>query len=191
MKVEFREIESEIAKAFQQTHKADFFPGDLIADVMELLTDDEKQRYENIDSHYQGGLTLHFGAFVDNQLVGVHFGRQFERGNYHMGFSAVVKKYQRKGVYTQLLQFVLGEVGKLGFQTVSSRHNASHNAVIIPKLKAGFLIGGFEINEVVGLQVRLVYYFNETRRSLHDFRTGRMAVSRKASQFLPDLVQKS
>ncbi len=187
MTVEFRTIDRKAGVEFKSANKADFFPDDLILEVISLLSPDEKTKYDEVDSHYQGGLTLHYGVFVDNVLVGVHHGRQFERGVYHMGFSAILKKFQRQGLYTQLLHYVIAEVGKLGFQAITSRHNASNNPVIIPKLKAGFLIGGFEINDAVGLQVRLVYYFNEARRDMHHFRTGRSPAPTEAANLMPPL----
>lgn len=53
-----------------------------------------------------------------------------------------------------------------------SRHYATDNQVIIPKLRFGFLISGFELTDEFGLLLRLSYYFNETRRSIMHVRSG-------------------
>ena len=61
---------------------------------------------------------------------------------------------------------------------ISSKHSATNNRVIIPKLKAGFVISGLEISDRYGTLVRLEYFTNPKRRELMDFRSG---------QALPDL----
>jgi hypothetical protein len=59
-----------------------------------------------------------------------------------------------------------------GFQEITSRHHADNNAVIIPKLKTGFVIKGFEINPRFGLLVNLVCYKSENILKIHNQRTG-------------------
>jgi hypothetical protein len=44
--------------------------------------------------------------------------------------------------------------------------------VIIPKLKAGFVITSMELSDVFGLLVHLSYYTNSLRRKVLEFRTG-------------------
>jgi hypothetical protein len=58
---------------------------------------------------------------------------------------------------------------------VESRHTASNNRVIIPKLKVGFVLSGFEVSDQFGTLVWLRYYFNPTRRRMVDVRTGEHA----------------
>ncbi len=65
-----------------------------------------------------------------------------------------------------MLPKILQILKKQGFQKVTSRHSVTNNNVIVPKLKAGFVITGFEISEVFGLLIILTYYFNDTRRKL-------------------------
>ena len=48
----------------------------------------------------------------------------------------------------------------------------TNNAVIIPKLKAGFVISGFEVSDRFGTLVQLSYYFNPLRRKMMDVRVG-------------------
>jgi hypothetical protein len=67
---------------------------------------------------------------------------------------------------------VLGLLRNKGFQIVTSRHTATNNAVIIPKLKAGFVIIGLELDDRFGTLVKLAYYFSAGRRKLIDVRSG-------------------
>lgn len=70
--------------------------------------------------------------------------------------------------------YILETVRQQGFQTVYSRHVATNNRVIIPKLRAGFLITGVELTDMVGLLVRLTYFFSPLRRKALDFRAGQL-----------------
>ena len=66
----------------------------------------------------------------------------------------------------------LQRVKNLGFQELCSRHSVDNNAVIIPKLKAGFVITGVEISDMWGTLVNLSYYTNEKRRKVLSYRSG-------------------
>jgi hypothetical protein len=59
-----------------------------------------------------------------------------------------------------------------GFQVIRSSHQATNNAVIIPKLTFGFIIAGMEICDQYGTLVHLDYFTNERRRRVMDFRCG-------------------
>ena len=67
---------------------------------------------------------------------------------------------------------LLERVEKMGFQVVLSRHTTTNNSIIIPKLKAGFVITALEVSDRFGTLVHLSYYFNEKRRKVMLFRAG-------------------
>ena len=67
---------------------------------------------------------------------------------------------------------VLSRVQKLGFQIVFSRHTTTNNSIIIPKLKAGFIITALEVSDRFGTLVHLSYFFNEKRNRIMKFRSG-------------------
>ncbi|MEZ0393373.1 MAG: hypothetical protein ACAH59_14230, partial [Pseudobdellovibrionaceae bacterium] len=79
---------------------------------------------------------------------------------------------RRKGLYTALMHEVLKRVQNLGFQIVLSRHTTTNNSIIIPKLKAGFVISAIEVSERFGTLVHLSYFFNQTRKKIMEFRAG-------------------
>ena len=86
--------------------------------------------------------------------------------------SAVLPDHRRKGLYSALMFEVLKRTKELGFQTVVSRHVTTNNSIIIPKLKAGFVITSLEVSDRYGTLVHLTYFFNETRRKVMQFRSG-------------------
>jgi len=105
------------------------------------------------------------------EVIGWHVG--FQKGpSFYMMNTGVIEQYQRKGIYTALLQKIIAIVFEKGFIDITSKHNASNNSVIIPKLKAGFIISGMEIDETFGTLVNLKYFFNEKIKNVYLMRTG-------------------
>jgi hypothetical protein len=86
--------------------------------------------------------------------------------------SAILPNHRRKGLYSALLREVVIKLEKKGFQVITSRHNAGNNDVIIPKLKAGFLITGIELSDAFGTLVNLSYFTNPLRRKVTLYRSG-------------------
>lgn len=82
------------------------------------------------------------------------------------------------------IPIILVQLKNDGFQVVVSRHNLTNNAVIIPKLKAGFVISGFEVDDRFGTLVKLSYFFNPLRRKLLDVRVGQSAPDDEVKKLL-------
>lgn len=59
-----------------------------------------------------------------------------------------------------------------GFQVIYSSHIATNNAIIIPKLKAGFVITSMEVKERFGTRIKLSYYTSQLRKKVVGFRVG-------------------
>jgi len=112
---------------------------------------------------------LRIGAFVGGGLVGWTYARG--DGVHLLSInSGVSPDHRRRGIYTGLVDRVLAHARERGYVSVQSRHAAGNNAVIIPKLKLGFFVSGFEYSEVYGPLVRLTYLVSEPRRELHRVR---------------------
>jgi hypothetical protein len=79
---------------------------------------------------------------------------------------------------------VLERVKAQGFQIVLSRHTTTNNSVIIPKLKAGFVITALEVSDRFGTLVHLSYFFNETRKRIMEFRSGDLKPDQKIKDAL-------
>jgi L-amino acid N-acyltransferase YncA len=80
--------------------------------------------------------------------------------------------HRRKGLYTALLNQTTDQLKEMGFQKIYSRHSATNNDVIIPKLKFGFTITSLEISDIFGVLVHLVYFPKELRRKMMVYRVG-------------------
>tara|TARA_B100000886_G_scaffold202261_1_gene139668 strand:- start:197 stop:508 length:312 start_codon:yes stop_codon:yes gene_type:complete len=99
--------------------------------------------------------------------------------------SGVLSNFRRKGIYSSLLETKIKVLSEMGFQLIYSRHNATNNNVLIPKLKAGFVISKMEISDTFGCLVHLHYFTNKTRQKLMDYRSGKT----KPDQELKDLLR--
>ncbi len=89
-----------------------------------------------------------------------------------MGVSLILDEHRRIGIYSELLRYVISFTRSRGFQTIKSRHKATNNAIIIPKLKFGFFISGLELSDTMGTLVNLTYFHNTYRRELMNARSG-------------------
>jgi hypothetical protein len=135
-------------------------------------SEEEKSLILSLNQHMGTPLRLFFGLFYNNEFCGWHFGDQTNSHDFYMRNSGILAEHRRKGLYANLLKCVMKHVLDLGFQTISSKHNATNNAVIIPKLREGFIITGLEISDRFGTLVRLEYFSNAQRRHLMDYRAG-------------------
>ncbi|GAB4206029.1 MAG: hypothetical protein OHK0022_32680 [Roseiflexaceae bacterium] len=98
------------------------------------------------------------------RCVGWTYGRMRDVRTFLMAHSAVVRSRQREGLYTALLVAFLPYLRALGYERVTSNHMVTNRAVLIAKLKAGFIVSGMVLDERFGAQVSLSYFFEEERR---------------------------
>lgn len=115
---------------------------------------------------------LRLGVFKDDEFAGWTFGDQKSSDDYYMRNSAVLPEHRRKGLYTELLMVHMELATAQGFQRITSNHILTNNSIIIPKLKAGFVITGFELDDGLGMLLTLAYYTNPLRRKMLDVRAG-------------------
>ena len=84
---------------------------------------------------------LNLGIYHDGQFIGWSFGVQADGDRFSMINTGILPDHQGKGVYTALLPLKSWEILQAqGFQVVFSRHVVTNNRVLVPKLKAGFVI---------------------------------------------------
>jgi RimJ/RimL family protein N-acetyltransferase len=171
MSITYHFLASEEFFPFFRENRPKVFTGEFNFATHSLMTETEKEkardmpRIENIE-HYQ------LVAKDGDKIIGWSFGQQKSYDDFYMINSAVFPEYRRQGIYTKLMKLAMEHIADLGFQRIYSRHKMSNNAVMIPKLKAGFVITGFEVNDVFGNLVELSYYTNPRRRELLEVRTG-------------------
>ena len=104
--------------------------------------------------------------------MGWHYGFQETPTRFYMCNSAILPNHRRKGLYQQLMTQAIEMITGKGFQEIYSRHKATNNAVIIPKLKAGFIITSLQVEDVLGALIHLTYYPKKIREKILAFRVG-------------------
>ncbi|MGZ3696858.1 MAG: GNAT family N-acetyltransferase [Bdellovibrionota bacterium] len=170
---EIRSMHRDEFKPSFEAHKARFFGDTMpVFSPLAALSEEERARADALGKRLGEAFQLRLGLFHENRFIGWSWGYQESSETYYMCNSAVFPEHRRKGLYAGLIRRTLDEVVPLGFQKIYSRHNATNNAVIIPKLQAGFTISGMELSDKFGTTVTLTYYPSELRRKITDYRAG-------------------
>lgn len=149
-----------------------FSSNDTSMDFRKVLSEQERQKLSDLRKNLNQLIAFNICIFKDDEFCGWFTGDQYNNETFYMRNSAILPEHRRKGLYTALLQEVLSRVEKMGFQVVLSRHTTTNNEIIIPKLKAGFVITSLEVSDRFGTLVHLSYYFNQKRRKVMKFRSG-------------------
>ena len=139
-----------------------------------FLSAEEKAKVEALRGSLGKPYTLNLALCYKGDFVGWSAGHQESAETFYMRNSAILPEHRRKGLYTALLSRTVEELKEKGFQKIYSRHNATNNDVIIPKLKYGFTIASLEISDMFGVLVHLVYFPKELRRKMTIYRVGDM-----------------
>ncbi len=178
-----REMSEEEFMPLFRLHAESVFAHDHSYDIKEVLTDLEKEKLSELGKDIVIPYKLYLGLFdPKGDFVGWSWGQQENRSTFYMTNSAVLEKHRRKGLYSALLQKAVQILSNKGFQLIYSRHNATNNAVIIPKLKNGFIISKMEIDDKFGVLIHLHFYTNDNRRKIMDYRSGEMKPDQKIKE---------
>jgi ribosomal protein S18 acetylase RimI-like enzyme len=96
--------------------------------------------------------------------------------------SGVLPEFRGRGIYSDLVKAAISHADAHGLFKIISRHVPSNNAVIIPKLRLGFIVSAFEYSEVYGPLVHLTYLIGEKRRELYLARSKPLVPSNEPDQ---------
>jgi ribosomal protein S18 acetylase RimI-like enzyme len=166
--------EEEFTPLFDQ-HKTSVFEDVHSYDLRDILSSAELEHMEGLGQCLGDRYKLHLGVFdKDDQFVGWSWGSQENASTFYMVNSGVLKEHRRKGLYRALLGRCIEVLSKKGFQLIYSRHCATNNDVIIPKLQAGFIIAKMEMDDKYGVLIHLHFYTNNDRRRIMDYRAGQL-----------------
>ena len=124
----------------------------------EARTPEQQQRTAELGNRPKG-IQVCLGLFFEGELIGWHYAEQADEQTVVMKDTGWLPTHQNKGLYSRLLPELLKLFGSMGFELVKSYHRMTNNQVIIPKLRAGFVINGFMVDNY-GNNVQLVYTFN-------------------------------
>lgn len=83
---------------------------------------------------------------------------------FYMRNTGILPEFQNKGIYRSFLGLYLNYLAELGYERISSQHKPFNQSVLVAKLKAGFFVAGFDVEERWGALVKLVYFTQEYRR---------------------------
>lgn len=161
----------EFIPLFRQ-YRPEIFVDNHDVDLSALFSEEEKTTIQRLEKMCTTEYRLYLTAWDDNKLVGWSWGFQISGVEFYMCNSAVFPSYRRQGIYSEMMNIIVNKAKDDGFQEITSKHHADNNSVIIPKLKSGFLIRGFEVNARFGLLVNLIYYQNEKIKNVHQMRIG-------------------
>jgi len=130
-------------------------------DSSRLFGDGDRARVRAIDGLRGAGLEHRLLFCAGDDVVGTFRGAQGERGTYVMWNTVVRRDLQRRGLYRAFLPRLIAAVREVGFREIHSRHHADNNAVLVPKLRAGFVITGFEVSPRDGILVDLRVFLHD------------------------------
>lgn len=176
--------EVEFEPLFQKYTKEFFDDATQVFRLRDSLTEEERARIKKLSGNMGEPFILRLGIFHGEHFVGWHFGRQDSYTSFYMQNSGVLQEHRRKGLYSQLIERVLEVTTDMGFQSIWSRHHTTNNDVIIPKLKAGFVINAIEVTDIFGTLIHLHYFPKEVRKKMMDYRVGQIKPDDEIKKYL-------
>lgn len=134
---------------------------------------EEKEKLEKLKARLGDLFSVQLGLISpEGDFVGFSFGFQESEETFYMAASAVLPEHQGKGLYSALVRHVIDLTTQAGFQKIYGTHCATNNAVLVPKLKLGFIFSKIELSDMFGTVIHLQYYTNRLRRKVLDYRSG-------------------
>jgi hypothetical protein len=177
-------ISKEKYDSLRELHEPLIFPNRFDLNSSGALSSEEKEGLHKLSAVWKAQYELRLGFYHKRELVGWSYGYHFTHDTFRMATTGILQEHQRHGVYSAFLGELSTFLKKEGFQVILSRHYATDNQVIIPKLRFGFLVSGFELTDDFGLLLRLSYYFNETRRNALHMRSGFQQPSEEVTKLI-------
>ncbi len=106
-----------------------------------------------------------------NEVVGWHSSRQWDARTAYMVNTALLPAHRGRGLYSRILPPVLAALEAQGYDLVRSHHHATNNAVLVPKLRAGFRLQGMQVDDH-GVMAVLMLSFGGLYHEYMDVRSG-------------------
>ncbi|PNY81117.1 GNAT family N-acetyltransferase [Deinococcus koreensis] len=117
------------------------------------------------------GETFCWGLYHGAESIGWQFSHQWDERTVYMADSGVLPGHQGQGLYTRLLPHVLDTFRAAGYTLVQSHHRATNTRVLVPKLRAGFVLQGLNLYEG-GLNAALTLSLDGAYRQAQHVRSG-------------------
>lgn len=180
-----REVTAEEWYAVFSAHVEEVFPDEhKIVNLETLLDAPEREKLSTLQERLSNSFQFYCLILDGEKPIGWHYGMQRGSIEYFMANTAVLPAYQNKGIYSALIKFIINRAAAEGFLYITSIHYCDNNAVLVPKLKTGFIIQsvGNLIQTMLpeasyGLMVQLVYPLKDSYRQLFSHRVGQTALN--------------
>ena len=158
--------------AFGRMARALVLRGSSAVDWDVLADAGERHRARARRRTFRPEYALRVAAFHGDDLVGWSYGWQDGADRFYMALSAVAPDHRRRGLYSRMVETIIMETRAAGFAEISSRHRPDNHAVLIAKLRLGFVITGYETSATFGDLVRLTLPLTAARRTVLGRRLG-------------------
>jgi L-amino acid N-acyltransferase YncA len=182
---ELRKVSADEFRPLFKVNRPKLFGDTLTFRHNEALSIHEQEAQKNLQGRMGNLYELYLVLYYNGNLAGWSFGRQVDSEKFYMVNSAIIPEHRQKGLYKALMSAIIDEAVGEGFQIICSRHAATNSAILIPKLKSGFIITSFELSDVFGVLVHLSYFTNSIRRKAMDFRAGQSIPDEELKKYLP------
>ena len=186
------DVRAEVWEAFITQHHERVFPHEVTLPLDGALSQQEQAKLTALRQNMAASLQLYLLVYDGEEPIGWHFGFQRNDIEYHMASTGILPEYQNRGIYSAFLRYAKARIFGEGFQYITSLHRCDNNAVLVPKLKAGFQIQafGFLIQPMLfeanyGPMVQLICPAKELYRSLFDAKAGTRPLAEQLQQQLP------
>jgi len=103
----------------------------------------------------------------NNEPVGWMTGEADDGQTYYMRNTGILKSHQGNKIYRNFLMKFEEYIKDLGYERISGQHHGNNTQVLVPKLKAGFIITGFENHENHGTLIKLVKHLQKDRQDIY------------------------
>ncbi len=185
------EVTAETWEVFFGEHQATVFPDEASIPFDPIFREPEQKKIAKLRENISGSLQWYFLIYDNETPIGRHFGFQKSELEYFMANTGILPEYQNRKIYSAFLKFIIERAVDEGFQFITSIHHADNNAVIIPKLKAGFIIQsfGFLIQTMIlesnfGPMIQLVYPAKDIYRKTFNAGFGAKAISTEMNKLI-------
>lgn len=186
------EVSAEEWETFVTANSALAFPDEQSVSFDPVLTAADRTRLGVLRQNLAQALNLYLLLYENDTPIGWHYGFQRSELEYFMANTALLPAYQGRGIYSAFLKYAVGRILEEGFQYITSIHHADNHAVLVPKLKAGFLIQAFGLliqpmllESNYGTMIQLVYPAKDIYRQVLSYRLGTQALHEEMRRQLP------
>jgi len=168
----YKLVNSDVFWATVNPHFKSAFSNRLESSSVGFYNEDSVEPLKLLRKNLNQLYSLHVLLYLNDEFIGWHVGEQVGPETYYMRNSAILESYRGHSYYEQLLLYVLNTVTAQGFQLITSTHHPNNPAVLIPKLRHGFIITSTEFHDRFGFLVHLKYFVNKVREKSYFHRIG-------------------